>query len=73
MPRMRLTPPQVTRSSGFDRAVCAVAANALDREILDRTQKLGLGRQREVRYFVEKERSAVRVSDSAYPHVETPN
>ena len=37
----------------------AVAADPLDREVLNGPQQLGLRRQRQVRHFVEKQRAAV--------------
>ena len=43
----------------------AVAADALDREVLDRPQQLGLRRQRQVGHFVEKQRAAVGVLELA--------
>ena len=43
----------------------AVAADALDREILDGPQQLGLRRQRQVGHFVEEQRAAVGVLELA--------
>ena len=44
-----------------------VAAHALDREVLDGAQQLGLGREREVRDLVEKERPSVGGLELATP------
>src|SRR5207237_2830166 len=40
-------------------AVRAVAADALDRQVLNRAKQLGLRRERQVRYLVEKQRAAI--------------
>ena len=42
-------------------------ADALDHQILNRTQQLGLRRHRQLRHFVEKQRSAVGVLELAAP------
>jgi len=46
-------------------ATHAVAADALDSEILNRTQQLRLRRWREIRHLVEKQRALVRVFEFA--------
>ena len=45
----------------------AVAADPLDREILDGAQQLGLRRQRQVGHFVQEQRAAVGVLELAAP------
>ena len=45
----------------------AGAADALDRQLLDRAQQLRLRRRRQVRHLVEEQRAAVRVLELAAP------
>ena len=48
-------------------AVRAVAADPFDRQLLNRAQQLGLGRQGQVGDFVEKERAALGMFELASP------
>ena len=67
-PRDQLRERSVGRrdDAGVD-ATGAGAADALDRQVLDRAQQLGLRRQRQVGHFVEKQRAAVGVLELAPP------
>ena len=46
-------------------AARGVAAHALDAQVLDGPQQLGLGRQRKVRYLIEEQRAAIGVFELA--------